>query len=141
MLDRHHRRHDLEGQRRNLLGAMMAMPVDAVAVPFVGGHLLLAPGVGCEGSDGSSLRHRLAGDGVHRATEHDAQQQHESCDVRDVPKTEPKKHAGRSLTVEFAFRHPVTFATSRTAIRASIGTSLLQQRFRIAEAPDSRSGP
>ncbi len=107
MLDRHHRRHDLKGQRWNLLGAMMAMPVDAVPVAFLDGRLILASGLGCERSDGSCLRGRLAGNSVDRTTEHDAQQQQESCNVRDVPKTKPKKHAGGSHTAEFAFRHPL----------------------------------
>ena len=111
MLDRHGRRIELSDRRRNLLGAVMAMPMDALAVPLLGGRLVggsgVCRGVGYDGGDRGELRVRLAGSRIDRAAEHDAQQQQKSCDVRDVPKTEPKKHAGRSNTVGFTIRHPI----------------------------------
>ena len=96
MLDRHDRRFDVEGKRRNLLRAVVAMAVDTVAMPLRAGNLLPFSGVCCTpriGRDRGGSRDfggRLAGNGVNRTAEHDTQQQQESCDVRDVPKTEPK---------------------------------------------------
>jgi hypothetical protein len=111
MLDRHGRRIELSDRRRNLLGAVMAMPMDALAVPFLDGSLVASSGV-CRGigygrGDRGELRVRLAGGRVHRTAEHDTQQQQQSRDVGDVSKTEPKKHAGRSNTVGFTIRHPI----------------------------------
>jgi len=111
MLDRHGRRIELSDLRRNLLGAMMAMPMDALAVPFLGGGFVAGSGVcrrvGYDGGDRGELRVRLARSRVDRTAEHDAQQQQESCNVRDIPKTEPKKHAGGSNIVRFTIRHPL----------------------------------
>ena len=99
MLARRHRqdRHNLrmlgDGDLRNLLGAVMAMPMDAGAVPVVVGKLVLAARVGRVRGDGGNLGRGLAGDRIDRPAEHDAEQQDESCKAPRAAKGEPEEHA------------------------------------------------
>lgn len=64
---------------RNLLGAMMAVPMHAGTVPVVVGKLLVAARIGRGRFNGRNLRGRFTGYRIDRAAQHDTQQQQQGC--------------------------------------------------------------
>jgi hypothetical protein len=67
------------GPGLNMRHAVMAVSVDAVAMPLVVGQLLVIPLLRIYGDDGRHLGCRFASNGVDRSAQHDAQEQQQGC--------------------------------------------------------------
>lgn len=96
----------MKGRARDLLGAMMAMTMHAIAMPFIVGHLFVVTLFDRFRSDGSNLVARFACDCIDSSTEHNPEQQQESCKAPSTSKGQAEEHYGAPNSFVFTISHP-----------------------------------
>jgi len=94
------------GHGLDVRNAVMAMAMDAVAMPLVIGQLLLIPLRRIDGDDGRHLGCRFASDGINRSAKHDAQEQKQGRKASSASKGQTEEHSAGSTILRFTFSHP-----------------------------------
>ena len=85
--------------------AVMAMTVDAVAMPLVVGQLLVIPLLHIGGDVRRYLDFRLASDGINRPTKHHTQKQQQGRKAPSASKRQTEEHFVGSTIFGFTFSH------------------------------------